>query len=163
MEEIAMSEPIDPSQDPEDHRRLGAVLFNRTWTLLETADRTTEQDEEMVHTAHASAFHWAASGLARPENEAISQWQLSRVYAVVGRGEPALHHARRCLEVCQANGIEGFHLASAHEALARAHWVGGDEAEARRHAALARQAGERIEDAEDREAFDGDMATLPVR
>ena len=80
----------------------------------------------------------------------------------LGRPEPALHHARRCLELCQENEAEldDFDLPYAYEALARAHAVAGDDEAARRYAALAREAGERILEPDDREHFLEDLATL---
>ena len=33
------------------HRRFGVELFNETWDLLDTADRTTDQDAEMLAAA----------------------------------------------------------------------------------------------------------------
>jgi hypothetical protein len=101
-----------------DHSRLGVDLFNHVWTLIETADRTAAQTDEMIHAAHASRYHWWRAD-AGPEHLARGEWQCSRVYAVLGRGEPALWHARRCLEMCEANGIGDWDLAFAYEALAR--------------------------------------------
>lgn len=40
---------------PIDHRQLGVDLFNGTWTLMEQADRTPDDDALMIHMAHASA------------------------------------------------------------------------------------------------------------
>ena len=37
-------------------------IFNQTWTLMEKPDRTREDDDEMLHAAHASRYHWARSG-----------------------------------------------------------------------------------------------------
>ena len=45
--------------------------------------------------ARASRFHWGEVG--EPVNRVRGEWQCSRVYAVLGRAEPALWHARRCL------------------------------------------------------------------
>ena len=95
-------------------------------------------------------------------NEARGEWQVSRVYSVLGRGEPAVHHARRSLSLCEQHGIGDFDLAFAYEALSRAHMVAGDAAESSRFAAIARTAADRIEDAEDREIFLGDLADLPL-
>ena len=55
------------------------------------------------------------------------------LYTVLGRAEPALHHARRCLELCEANpeAIEDWDLPYAYEALARAHALAGEADEAR--------------------------------
>jgi hypothetical protein len=112
----------------------------------------------MIHTAHASRFHWGEVG--GPEHRARGEWQCSRVYSVLGRDEPAIHHARRCLEICQEHAIGDWDLAFAYEALARAHAVAGDRDEADRYKELARGAGNAIADTEDREVFDADFATL---
>jgi hypothetical protein len=144
-----------------DHRRLGVEAFNHTWTLMEKPDRTREEDDEMLHEAHASAYHWLKAPEARPENRARSEWQCSRMYAVLGRAEPALHHARRCLELCEEHGIGDWDLAFAHEALARAYGVAGRAEDARRHEGLAREALEQIADQDDREHLLEALETLP--
>jgi hypothetical protein len=142
-----------------DHRQLGVDLFNDVWRLMESR----EDDDEMLHAAHASAYHWSVASECEPKNRARSEWLCSRVYAVLGRGEPALHHATRCLEITEqhADNVEDWDLPFAYEALARAHGVAGDAGESRRYAALARESGESIADAEDREHFVADLATLP--
>jgi hypothetical protein len=142
----------------DEHRELGKELFNRTWTLMELEDRTPEQDDELVYTAHASRYHWSRVG--GPEHAARGEWQCSRVHTLLGRSEPALHHAARCLEICEANEIGDWDLAYAYEGLSRAHRVAGDAAEAERYRELAARAGEAIADPEDREIFDNDFATL---
>jgi hypothetical protein len=83
------------------------------------------------------------------------------VYTVLGRAEPALHHARRCLELCEDHGIGDWDLAFAHEALARSYAIAGQAAEASRHEALAREAAEAIADAEDREHLEEALETIP--
>jgi hypothetical protein len=143
-----------------DHRQLGVDLFNRVWTLLELPERTPEQDDELVHAAHASRYHWGLAGTTT--NLGRGEWQISRVYAVLGRAEPALHHARRCLELVEAaDDTEDWDLPFAHEALARASLVAGDEEAARSHAARARELGKQIADPEDRELLERDLASLP--
>jgi hypothetical protein len=141
-----------------DHRRLGVDLFNHTWTLLEKADRTPAEDDELLHATHASAYHWSRVGA--PENLARGEWQVSRVNAVLGRAEAAIHHARRCLDHCLEHAIGDWDLAYAYEALARAHKVAGDDAEYRRNLELARDAGTRIAEDEDREHLERDLADL---
>jgi hypothetical protein len=144
--------------DADVQRELAKSLFGRVWTLLETEGRTQDQEEEMIHAAHASRFHWGKVG--GPEHRARGEWQCSRVYSVLGRAEPALHHARRCLEICEEHGIGDWDIAFAYEALARAHAVAGEADEAARYKQLARRAGDAIADAEDRETFEADFATL---
>lgn len=145
----------------EDQRRLAANLFNRTWELLRQEERTPEEDDRLAHIAHASRFHWGEAGTAA--NLARGEWMCSRVYAELGRVEPALHHAQRCLAYVEAylSEMEDWDLPYAHEALARAHLVAGDEAAARRHAEEARRLGGAIAEDEDRELLLGDLETLP--
>ena len=143
-----------------ERRRRAADLFNLVWKLLEKPDRTPEDDETMVHAAHASRFYWGESGTAK--NWARGDWQISRVYATLGRAEPALHHAERCLALCLAHpdDLEPFDLPYAYEALARAHAAAGNRTETERFLGLARQIGERIEDADDRELLLVDLGTI---
>jgi hypothetical protein len=145
---------------PEEERQLAVDLFNRAWTLMETDERTEEQDDELINTAHASAYHWTQVGT--PANRARSEWQLSRAYTVLDRPEPALHHARRCLAYCEENpeAIEDWDLPYAHEALARAHALAGEADVAGRHAAAAHELAAGVAGAEDREHLEADLGTL---
>jgi hypothetical protein len=145
----------------QDERQTAVDLFNRTWSLMELAERTPEQDDEMIHSAHASRHHWAAVGTG--VNLARGEWQISRVYVTLGRGEPALYHAGRCLEYCEANRdeIADWDIPYAYEALARAHLTAGNEDEAKRYAARARELAAQVADEHDREHLEEDLATLP--
>jgi hypothetical protein len=152
-----------PDEDPmlQEHieRELAKRLFNLVWDLLEQPSRAPDDDELMLNAAHASLYHWLRVG--EPVNEARGEWQISRVYATLRRAEPALHHARRSLALCEQHGIGDFDLAFAYEAISRAHMVAGDEAEASTFAAVALTAAGGIEDDEDREIFLGDIVDLP--
>jgi len=144
----------------EQRRRLAADLYNRVWTLLEQPGRTPEEDDEMLHAAHASRFHWGEVGdgprLARGE------WQCSWVYSELERAEPALYHARRCEALCAAHAdeLEDFDLPAMHEAFARAQLVAGNREEALRRLALARELSEAIADLEDRELIQSQIDSI---
>jgi len=146
--------------DAEMHKRLGIDLFNKTWTFLDMENRTRDEDDEMLHCAHASAFHWFHVGTQA--NRARSEWQVSRVNAVLGRPEAALAHAERCLDLVEGapDQMEEFDLPAAYEALARAHLVAGNTAEAKRFHELGLAATGRIEDEEDRQIIEKDFATI---
>jgi hypothetical protein len=150
-----------PRTEREWHRKFGVDLFNGTWRLLEMRARSREDDVRMVHMAHASRHHWGVVG--KPVHLAIGEWQVSHVYAVLRRPEPATYHAERCLAICRANRIGDFPLAFAHEALARAAWVAGRRADFRRHLAAAEGAGRRIREDEDREEFFRRLGTIGKR
>jgi hypothetical protein len=158
--EIAMPRrPTSLAIEPDQQRKLGVELFNYVWTLIEKEDRTERETDRMVDAAHASRFFWEEIG--EPVSHVRGEWQISRAYATAGRGEPALYHAQRCLDLCQAHGIGGFDLAYAYEALARAHDVAGDADTARGYAEQASRAAEDIARKADRELLLGDLATLP--
>ena len=151
----------EPTTLDVDHRALGVALYNDTWRLLEK-ERSPAEDEELLHQAHASAYHWLNAPECQPKNRARSEWMCSRVYAVLGRAEPALHHAERCLQIVQASpeDMDDFDLPFAYEALARASAVAESSDDARRYEQEAREAAERITDAEDRDLVLTDLGTL---
>lgn len=144
-----------------DQRLLAAQLFNETWRLMEQEDRTREDEDRIVHTAHASRYHWEQVPTATPAHLARGEWQISRVYAVLGRAEPALHHAGRVLDLCREHGIGDWDLAFAYEALARAHAVAGDAERAREFTDQALFAAEDIAEQEERDLVIADLETIP--
>jgi DNA-binding transcriptional MerR regulator len=148
----------EPPLGTGDERELAAALFNGVWTLMETEDRTPAQDDRMLHMAHASRYHWEQVGTGA--NLARGEWLCSRVYAVLLRPEPALHHARRVLELCVEHGLGDWDLAFAHEAIARALAVAGDAAGAEAEIRAARDVP--IADDEDRELLERDLAGIPA-
>ncbi|HEY6569973.1 MAG TPA: helix-turn-helix domain-containing protein [Candidatus Limnocylindrales bacterium] len=154
--------PPPPELAPELNRALGAGLYNRCWDLMEVEDRTLDQDDELIATAHASAWHWRQVG--HVANQSRGHWMCSRVYAVLGRPEPALYHARRCVDIVEGGGegIEDWDAPSAYEAMARALAIGGDLAGAAEWKAKAAVALQAIAEPEDRTVVEGDLATLPV-
>jgi hypothetical protein len=142
----------------DDQRKTAVKLFNRVWVLMEKPKRSREEDDEMIHAAHASRYYWGVVGKA--EHRARGEWQISRMYTVLGRGEPAVAHAKRCLEICKQHGLADWDIAYAYESLARAHRTAGHTADARKFKKLAREAGDQISESEEREHFEEDYATL---
>ena len=145
--------------DADRQRKMAAQLFNGTWKLLSKKRRTKEETDTMIHMAHASRYHWGVVG--GPKELAIGEWQISRVYAVIRRPEPSLYHAERCLEICKAHGVGDFPLAYAYEALARAFAIAGRSRERAACLKLAKAAGERIREGDDRTLFFNDLRTVP--
>jgi tetratricopeptide (TPR) repeat protein len=166
MESMSETDTASTASEPgagsvSDVKLLAAQLFNETWRLLELQGRSEADDDRMIHAAHASRYHWGQVPSVTPAHLARGEWQISRVYAVLGRAEPALHHARRVLELCQQNGIGDWDLAFAHEALARAYAVAGDAGQAREFTDRALTAAEDIADSEDRDLVLADLETIP--
>src|SRR3954470_3410495 len=141
-----------------DERQIAVDLFSAVWRQMERSDRTPDDDAAMVHMAHASVHHWAQAGTEL--NLARGEWQGSRVYAVIGRGEAAFWHAQRCLDLCTRNDIADWDLAYAHEAMARAHAVLGDADACSRHVTAA--PGVRIAENDGRELLERDLRSIPL-
>ena len=145
-----------------EERQRGVELYNSSWALMEKRSRSPEEDDELIHHVHASMYHWLQAPECEPKNRARGEWLCSRAYSVLGRAEPAVHHARRCFEICEqhADNLEDWDLAFAYEALARANRVAGNEEEARRVEERGRELAEQIADPEDKEIVLKDYATL---
>jgi tetratricopeptide (TPR) repeat protein len=150
--------PTQISLEPERQRALAADLFNYVWTWMESEDRTQRQTDLMVAAAYASRFFWEDEG--EPLHHARGEWQISRACAIAGRPAEAREHAERCLQLCEDHELSPFDFGYAHEALARAHHLAGDDAAARKEIRAARRIAPRIEDSEDREYLIGDLEAL---
>lgn len=146
--------------DPATERQLAADLFNLVWRLLDLEERSPAEVDEMLHAAHASRWHWSRVGSA--QHWAIGEWQCSRVNAVLGRGDAALAHARRCLDLTQEYPMDDFVAASAHEALARSYAALGEVDRAREERNIAYGLALALEDDDDRAVIESDLGTLPI-
>lgn len=143
------------SQGKEDdavlqaHRFFAADFFNKCWDYIDKADRTPADDLQMIHLAHASRTHWQAIGT--PDNFAVGDWQISRVYAILNYPAQALIYGQSCLDVCLDNGIEGFNLGFAYEALARAEFLQGNLDNCQKYIDLGKKEAAKVQKSEDRE------------
>ena len=150
----------------EWHRKMGAALFNHTWDLIVKGDnRTDEEDLEMVHSAHASRYNWGVvvnSGKypeTGPMNLERGEWQISRVYALLKRAEPALYHTQKCLDICEENDLGDFDLAFGYEAMARALAL-TDDKRTNEYLDKAKEAGEAIAKDNDKKYFFNQLETI---
>jgi len=137
---------------------LAKTLFNETWDLIDKKNRTEEETITMLHKAHASCFLWREAN--KPLNNARGEWQVSRVYSILGEGRLALLHGAYSLALCLDNGIGDFDLAFGYEAVARAYKTLGDEALQEEHKQLGLTACESIADNDDRDYTLGNFADL---
>jgi hypothetical protein len=111
----------------ENHKQVASHCFNKVWDFLDSPERTREEEEQMVHLAHSSFWHWTQVEDHTPTNLSIGYWQISRVYAVIGNGEQALYYANRCEEISVNSGIPPFFIGYAYEAQSRAYKILGDD------------------------------------
>ncbi|MFX1477631.1 MAG: hypothetical protein ACFFCI_05835 [Promethearchaeota archaeon] len=147
----------------EHHEKLAKQNFNKTWDFLDQKDRTEEDNINMIHTVHASRFHWGvlvSEGKGTALNLQRGEWIISRVYSVLERGEPALYHAKICLDLTEKNNIGDFDLAFAYEAMARALALTKNKKEFEKYSKLAKDAGEKIKKKADKDYFFEELNTI---
>ena len=144
------------------HRRFAAECFNHVWTLLEKPQRTADDDEEMIHCAHASVWHWSRRSDQTPTNRAIGAWQLARVYAQARRPDDARRYARHSLDLFREHGLAAFFAGYACEAHARADAVAGDRASCDRWLAEAQGWARSVTDPGERQQLLNDLETVRI-
>jgi hypothetical protein len=145
--------------EKEFHNKYAVGLNNLVWHLMDKPDRTIQENDQMIHAAHTSYYHWSRIGSEL--NLQRGEWLISRVYAVLNRPEGALFHAQRCLELTEEHNFTDFDLAYAYEAMARAHAAAGNKSETEKYLQLAAEAGEKIEAEENRTLFFEDLDSEP--
>jgi uncharacterized protein YndB with AHSA1/START domain len=145
--------------EEEAHRRSGVTANNSTWELLDGRQLSPDEVDDVLGRAYAAMYHWQRAARRGPENAARASWLVSRVHAVLGDGDLALHHADQCMKAAEEAGLDDFDLAYAHEARARALACLGrlDEAAVELKAAHAVP----IAGAEDKAILDADLASEP--
>jgi hypothetical protein len=155
--------PDHVAVEPDDaawHRRVATDTFNRTWELLEHAERSPAEDREMLVAAFTSRYHWEQVG--GPEEWWVGDWQIARVAAALGEGSLALRYATNALDGVERAGWGGWRLASAREGMARAHAAAGSRAERDRFVLLADEALRAETDDEDRAIIAGQLTSVPT-
>lgn len=121
----------------EFHKKIAKKCFNEAWDYLDKKSRNVDDEQQMLHLAHASRYHWGFVGSAR--NFAIGDWQLSRVYAALNEPRLALHFAKSALDITQKNNLSD-NLPSAYEGMARAYAVAKEKRSAMEYIKKAREA-----------------------
>jgi hypothetical protein len=140
------------------HRTFAPRAFNHTWTLLDEAELTREQEEEMLASTFAQRHHWYKVG--EPRNWAVADWQVSRVAAVLGYADLSRRFGARSLELAQEHDLGPFVTGFAHEAIARAAADVDDVETFTEHLELAKAALPEIEDTDERETLEADLAEM---
>jgi hypothetical protein len=142
-----------------EHRALAVGYFNAAWVLIDTANRTPEQDRQMLATTCASRQHWQQAG-GTDENLVVADWQVAHVASLLGHGNLALAFAHAAADRAQSDGFPLWLKASVEEGLARAHASARDADGYERHAAKARALLAEVDDAEDRELIENQLASI---
>ncbi len=144
----------------EAHKFFSADCFNNTWGLIDKTDRSPEEDEQMLLLAMASVWHWTQREDHTPSNLSVGFWQVSRVHALLGRGDEARRYGQMALEAGKRGGSDPFTIGYAYEALARAESVAGDQHKKDAYLTEAKKAAEGVEDEESKKWLLDDLKTI---
>ena len=151
------------SQQPEEtqawHKRFAAQCNNRAWELS-TAQRTPQQDREMLDAAHGSAWHWAKIGTELNHMRAVMC--LAEVHALLGHGQIALAYVQEMRSYFLGRDTDDWELALTHAIYAHAAAVAGKADEHRTAYQAATVALAAIVDEEDREIVARTLAQVPA-
>jgi tetratricopeptide (TPR) repeat protein len=142
------------------HKYFSVECFNGAWKLLDKAERSAEDDEQMLRLSMASHWHWTQREDATPTNTSVAYWQTARIYAVLGQGQNARRYAQKCLTASQGDDIAPFYLGYAYEALARAELVCGNREQMEKYLAEARRVAQTIPDAEAKQSLLEDLVSI---
>ena len=149
------------TEDQKLHHYMGIEMNIQTWNLLGKDNRNEQDDQRMISFAKASLFHWRLSPKYLPVNEQRGQWMISRIYAVLGKGEEAMKYAKETLRLTEEHGFKDFDLAYAYESMARAHAAMANNEDCGKWYNKALNAGELINGAEDKKYYKSDLKSGP--
>jgi len=152
-----MSANLPLEDEPKWRRRLGSGANNRAWTLSEKLSRTREEDDEMLHAAHAAAYLWSTIGTER--NHALAHLLLGQVHSLLGIPDPADRYATAARDFFTRNDSAPWQVALAHAVAANAAHCNGNAASHQAEYAAAQLGIEAIANAEEKEIA---LATLRV-
>jgi hypothetical protein len=152
---VIMVEKEDRLTMEEFHKKVAVETNNQIWPVLDARNPTEAQLETALHMAYTSRYHWSKIGTA--VNAVRAEYMIARVYSAMKRSEPALFHAKRCLEIAKESDIEDWDLAFVYEVMARAHSVAGNKTECEKYHELAQNAINEIKNPEDKKICQGEL------
>lgn len=141
------------------HKYFSAECFNRAWELIDKAERTAEEEEEMIRLSLASHWHWTQREDYAKTNESVAYWQTSRIYAMLGQADNARRYGKLCL-ASSGEKVPPFYLGYAYEALARAELVAGERGKMEEYLREARRVAETVPDVEARKMLEDDLDSI---
>jgi hypothetical protein len=144
------------------HRYFSAQCFNGAWGLIDKADRTPQEDEEMIRLNQASIWHWTQREDCTPTHMSTGYWQASRIYAILGQVDNARRYGQLCLDASRGEDVPPFYLGYAYEALARAESVAGSRAKTEQYLNEARKIAEQVSDPDSKKWLLDDLGTVEL-
>ena len=141
----------------EAHKEFAVQTNGRVWELLGKADRSQQEDDELLYAAYGSCYHWGKAGTG--VNQQRGEYMIAKAYISLNNMVEAQRHARRVLELTETykDELKDFDFAYGYEIMARSLAMNGELEEARKYHQMSREAGDEIDNEEDKKLFDGDF------
>jgi hypothetical protein len=143
-----------------DHRDVAVSTYNAAWDLLDSPDRTLDDDDRLLAMAFASRHHWGEAG-GEDEQLAVGDWFIGHVAAHLGLAGVAQRFSQRALDRVEASGLDGWLLASVYEGMARAAACAGNAEDRARYTQLATDALAAVDDPDEREVIEDQLHSIP--
>lgn len=155
-----MADPYTPEELAIWQKRLASQANNRAWALAEATGRTPEEDEEMLHAAHAARHLWKIVG--NEGHWAHAAQLLAHVYALLGLPKPAKHHLQQSQPFFLERDCAPWEKAFAHAVAANVAAASGEREAHARHYRQAVQVIASLEDEEDRSILNATLRVVPA-
>lgn len=140
-------------------KRLAAQANNRAWDLAEAAQRTAEEDEDMLQAAHAAMYFWKRVGDAGQRAHATQL--LAHVYALLHLPNPARHYLAQSQPHFLGQPCAAWEQALAQAVAANVAAAARDHESHARHHAQALQLTAALDSAEERDMLDATLRVIP--
>ena len=151
----------EPSQQETAawQKRLASQANNRAWALTESISRSAEEDEEMLHAAHAAMYFWRMVGNA--SNRAHAAQLLAHTYGLLKLAHPARHYLKQSQPFFLEQESAPWERALAHAVAANVAAAAGEAEPHARHYAEAERLVAALPDPEDRAILGATMRVVP--
>ncbi len=156
---FTMSNPPTPEEIVTWKKRLASQANNRAWALAEQAQRTADEDEEMLQAAHAASFFWNQVGT--PRNHAHAWQLLAHAYALQGIAGPAQHYGDKSFAFFTQNASEPWEMAFVYAIAANVSACAGNKGDHSAHYGKAQMLIVALSDPEDAKILSATLRVVP--
>ncbi len=141
------------------HKKFAVSANNRAWELAEKP-RTAQENQEILHAAHAAAWHWNVIGTELTQMRATML--LAHVHALLGLGPSAWLYAQPMHHYFLSRNTADWEVAFTHAIYAHAACVVGEVAIYRQAYAQAEHAFLAIADPQDKAIVEKTFRLVPA-
>ncbi|MHA1904934.1 MAG: hypothetical protein ACW968_14740 [Candidatus Thorarchaeota archaeon] len=145
----------------EFHKKFGAKTNGGVWAVLDNKTPTEDELENALELAYTSRYHWKQAGTLTNDVRAV--YMISRVFSHMKKGEPAVHHAKKMLELAKkaekedSDNWKDFDMPFVYEAIAKAHVAAGNKDECQKYVKMSQELIDKLKDKQDKEICQGEL------